>query len=176
MKVIIASKNPVKIACVEEGFTRIFPEHVFEFEGISISSLVSDQPISDTETLQGACNRVVQAQEKIVDADFYVGIEGGIEIVGDEIYEFAWVVVSHRGVLGKAKTPIFILPPIYKEYLEQGMEVGHISDLIFGEENSKQNMGASGLLTRGVLDRKNYYVPSVMLACLPFVRPDLYTK
>ncbi len=176
MKVIIASQNPVKIACVQEGFARIFPEYDFEFEGVSVPSLVSDQPMSDAETLQGAMNRVHNAQEKISDADFYVGIEGGVQKVTDEIHEFAWIVIFRNGIIGKAKAPIFILPPVYKEYLEKGMEVGHISDVVFGKENSKQNMGASGLLTRGVLDRKNYYVPAVILACLPFVQPELYAK
>lgn len=176
MKVIIASKNPVKIACVQEGFGKIFPDKVFEFEGVSVPSLVADQPMSDAETLQGAMNRVKNAQQEIVGADFYVGIEGGVEIVGDETHEFAWIVVSRGGMVGKAKAATFILPPVYKEHLEKGMEVGHISDRVFGTENSKQDLGASGLLSNGALDRKNYYIPAVMLACLPFLQPDLYTK
>lgn len=176
MKVIIASKNPVKIACVQEGFGKVFPDNVFEFEGVTVPSQVAEQPMSDAETLQGAMNRVKNAQQEIDGADFYVGIEGGVAKVGDEIHEFAWIVVSGNGVVGKAKAATFILPPVYTKYLEQGMEVGHISDLVFGTENSKQDLGASGLLSNGALDRKNYYIPAVILACLPFVQPELYTK
>ena len=52
-KVIIASKNPVKINATKKAFEEVFNEH-FEFEGVSADSSVSDQPMSNKETLQGA--------------------------------------------------------------------------------------------------------------------------
>ena len=48
-KVVIASKNPVKINATEKAFEDVFTDG-FEFEGISTDSLVSDQPLSDKET------------------------------------------------------------------------------------------------------------------------------
>ena len=44
-KVIIASKNPVKINATKTAFEDVFTDG-FEFEGISTDSLVSDQPLS----------------------------------------------------------------------------------------------------------------------------------
>ena len=79
MKVIVASKNPVKINCAEIGFSQMFPDEMFEVEGLATSSGVSDQPVTNEETLTGAKNRASNAKEEIKEADFWVGIEGGIE-------------------------------------------------------------------------------------------------
>jgi len=60
-KIIIASKNPVKINATLSGFQRMFPNEQFEIESVSVSSDVSDQPKSDSETFRGACNRANNA-------------------------------------------------------------------------------------------------------------------
>lgn len=89
MNVIIASKNPIKISCVQDAFGRMFPNEVFEFQGIDASSDVSDQPMSENETIAGAKNRVLNAKKSHPDADYWVGIEGGIELVNGEMSTFA---------------------------------------------------------------------------------------
>ena len=43
-KVIITSKNPVKINATKKAFENVFNDR-FEFEGVSADSLVSDQPM-----------------------------------------------------------------------------------------------------------------------------------
>ena len=88
-KIVVASKNPVKINAVRDAFEKMFPNEVFNMEGISVSSGVSDQPISDTETLQGALNRAGNAEKENLHADFWVGIEGGIEEKNSEMEAFA---------------------------------------------------------------------------------------
>jgi non-canonical (house-cleaning) NTP pyrophosphatase len=55
------------------------------------------------------------------------------------------------------------------------MEVGDISDRVFGKANSKQDMGAIGLLTNNVVDRTDMYRHAVASALMPFLHPDLYT-
>ena len=54
--VLVGSKNPVKIACTEDAFTRAFNKG-FLVEGINAASEVSAQPMGDQETLLGAKNR-----------------------------------------------------------------------------------------------------------------------
>lgn len=39
MKIVVASKNPVKINAAREGFKKMFPEVDFEVEGISVPSM-----------------------------------------------------------------------------------------------------------------------------------------
>ena len=68
-KVVITSKNPIKIQAVKDAFTKMFSNEVFEYESVSAQSGVADQPMSDQETLLGATNRVINA-EKLIEADF----------------------------------------------------------------------------------------------------------
>lgn len=56
-RVIVASTNPVKINAARRAFERLFPDDQFEVVGEEVKSGVSDQPMSDEETLRGATNR-----------------------------------------------------------------------------------------------------------------------
>lgn len=105
-KVIVASKNPVKIKCTHDGFARMFPEELFEVEGISASSGVSDQPMSEQETLQGAIARAQNASVLVPEANYWVGIEGGLEEIDNPMEAFAWIVVKSKAnvLLGKGRT------------------------------------------------------------------------
>ena len=105
--VIIASKNPVKIQAVKNGFEKMFPNQEFEYFGTSVPSNVADQPFSDNETFIGAKNRADNASNKVKDADFYVGIEGGIEHIEDEMEAFAWIVIKSADKYGKSRTGTF---------------------------------------------------------------------
>lgn len=46
-KIIVASKNPVKIAAVTGGFHKLLPSTLLEFQGVSADSNVPDQPRGD---------------------------------------------------------------------------------------------------------------------------------
>ncbi|WP_258101902.1 inosine/xanthosine triphosphatase [Marinoscillum pacificum] len=173
-KVIVASKNPVKINCTKEGFEKIFTESTFVFEGVSVPSDVSDQPMTDEETLQGAINRARNARQHSPDADFWVGIEGGIDELEDGMIAFAWVAVLSNDQLGKSRTSTFYLPPKVVQLIHEGIELGYANDQVFGEKNSKHKGGAVGSLTGGVLGRTEYYVQAVILALVPFRNPEIY--
>jgi non-canonical (house-cleaning) NTP pyrophosphatase len=69
-KIIVASKNPVKIAAALAGFQRMFPDITYTTHGISVPSGVPEQPLSDAETLQGALNRAKNAREAEPEGDF----------------------------------------------------------------------------------------------------------
>lgn len=88
---------------------------------------------------------------------------------------FAWVViVDKKGKIGKAKTSLFFLPKAIADMVEAGMELGDADDEFFKRENSKEKDGAVGILTKGALDRKNYYQQAVILALIPFLKEELY--
>lgn len=87
--IIIASENPVKIQATLDGFSKMFPDEKFEIKGISVDSEVKVQPMSDEETLMGAENRARNAMKIYPQADYYIGIEGGIEQKGKQVYTFA---------------------------------------------------------------------------------------
>lgn len=173
-KIIVASKNPVKINATLLGFQKMFPLETFEVEGISAESNVSEQPLSDSETFTGALNRATNSS-KIKDADFWVGIEGGIEDKNSEMEAFALVLIKGKnGKLGKGRTATFFLPAKIAELIKQGKELGEADDIVFGRTNSKQKTGAVGILTDNVIDRTKYYTEAVILALIPFKNEKLY--
>ena len=173
-RVIIASKNPVKINTVRFGFEEVFNDTGFDFEGISVPSDISDQPMSVDETYQGALNRIKNAKKLVEEADFYCGIEGGLEFFKDQCYAFAWIVIDNGKTIGKARTGSFMLPPKVVELIEEGMELGHADDIVFGHSNSKQKQGSVGILTHDRLDRTGYYKHAVLLALIPFINEKLF--
>jgi inosine/xanthosine triphosphatase len=168
MHLIIASTNPVKIQSALHGFRQMFPAETFTAEGISVPSGVSDQPMSDDETLQGALNRASNARAAHPTADYWVGIEGGCEEKHGELWTFAWVVILRGEVIGKARTGAFMLPHEVATLVRSGVELGIADDRVFGRSNSKQSNGAVGLLTADLIDRQRYYEHAVILALIPF--------
>lgn len=173
-KVIVASKNPVKINAVKFGFEKMFPEQKFSVEGVSVSSGVSDQPMDDAETQRGALQRAVNAQTEKSTADYWVGMEGGIHNQENDMMAFAWIVVLDKSLKGQARTGAFFLPPQVTALIQQGKELGEADDIVFGHSNSKQQGGAVGLLTNNLIDRTQLYADTVVLALIPFQSPHLY--
>jgi len=173
-KVVIASQNPVKIEATRGGFRKMFPKRSFSFEGVNVSSEVSDQPYGEKETLKGATNRAYRARRAVPEADYWVGIEGGVGEIDGELASFAWVVIISGSGVGRARSAAFFLPPAVASLVKQGKELGEADDLVFKKKNSKQKMGAVGILTDGVIDRTQYYYQAVVMALIPFKKTDLY--
>jgi inosine/xanthosine triphosphatase len=165
--------------------------------GLSVPSGVPDQPLTDASTLRGAYNRAVRLRELEPGADFWIGIEGGVDTEPDyglgsglgldldgagegegtggdkAMQSFAWVVVLGRDAngrvkMGKARTATYYLPRETAALVRGGMELGHADEVVFGQKNSKQQGGSVGLLTGNVVDRRRYYEEAVVLALIPF--------
>ena len=176
-KVLVTSKNPVKINCTKMAFKKVFPDKNFEFVGISVASDVPEQPIAE-QVLEGALNRVKNAKAA-EEADFYVGIEGGLQKFEDTYEAFAWMVVEggegkFKDKLGKGRTGSFILPKKLSKLIDEGYELGEADDMVFKTNNSKQNQGSVGILTKGITNRTHYYVDAIVFALIPFINEDLY--
>jgi len=174
--IVVASNNPVKVQAALNGFKAIFPEEIFQVTLVSVPSNVAEQPFSSDETLQGACNRSTHASTKIPEADYWIGIEGGVEENAGELAAFAWVVIQSANRIGKSRTGTFYLPPEVAYWVRQGKELGVADDLVFNRSNSKQENGAVGILTADALNRTQLYEVGVMLALIPFKNPDLYPE
>jgi len=173
IKVVIGSKNPVKIECVKNAFSRYFKN--IEIIGTDVESGVPNQPKSDRKTLKGAARRATQSLLKDNKADFGVGIEGGLERIKNNLYAFAWICIkSRKEKIGLGRTASFLLPPKIEELIKSGKELGEADDIFFDIKNSKQKMGAIGLLSKGKLDRKKLYEQGVICALLPFLNKELY--
>lgn len=174
MKVVIASRNPAKINAVREAFSLQFPGKDIEYVPVEASSDVSEQPMTDHETRRGARNRARHASTAIPDADYWVGLEGGVDTIDHELLAFAWMAVLGRGGrIGEARTVTLPLPPSVKRLVEQGMELGDANDRVFSTRNSKHKGGAFGLLTRGLYTRESVYTEALVIALVPLIN-DLF--
>ena len=171
--VIIASKNPVKIEAVKIAFEKMFLQEKFEFIGESIPSDVNAQPMSNEETLQGAMNRAINAQSKFPEANFWVGLEGGLEKTDNDLGSVAWVVIKTKDKTGKARALTFILPKEISRLINEGKEMSEASNIVFGVNNS-QHSGTVGILTNDIVTRTIDYTETTVLALIPFKNPDLY--
>lgn len=170
-KIIIASKNPVKINATKKAFSLAFKDK-FEFEGVITDSKVSSQPKSDVETLTGARNRLNSLSG--MKADYFVSIEGGVEKRNKAYEVFAWIVIKNNNVEGKAKTATFELPNAIGELLDRGLELGDADDKVFNRNNSKQKNGAVGIFTNDLINRTDYYVHAIILSLIPFKNSIFY--
>ena len=172
--VIVGSKNPVKLDCASEAFTLSFSKE-FLINGVSAASQVSDQPVGDAETFLGAINRVNNAKMAFPEADYWIGIEGGVTIDEFGMNAFAWIYIEDKaGLTGKAKSATFYLPNGISKLINSGLELGQADDQFFDKENSKQQGGSVGILTHGVVDRKAFYTQAIILALIPFLNKNLF--
>jgi inosine/xanthosine triphosphatase len=188
MKIIVGSKNPVKVGAVEEAFKRYFKD--CEVVGLEVESGVSAQPMSELETMNGARQRAYSALRNDESADYGVGLEGGVTEVNPtspnwsgvrgrrgRMFECAWVaIVSKDGREGLGGGLYFELPEKVAEKLRAGGELGPVMDEMSGENNVKQKMGAIGMFTKGELDRKQAYVQIVLSAMIKFVSPEWFKE
>jgi len=169
MKIVVTSNNPVKIAAVREAFRIQFPCDEAHLIPLSVSSGVSDQPMSDAETRQGALNRIDNARQEVPDVDYWVGLEGGLDFFDGRLMAFAWMAVCDKdGRDSTSRSVTLPLPPEVTKLVCDGLELGEANDRVFSTLNSKQGGGAFGLLTDGRMTREGIYTQTLILALIPF--------
>jgi len=175
--VVVGSENPSKLHAVQMGFQAIFPEHEFVFLTTEVSSNVSCQPMGDEETLTGAQNRASNARNVYPQADYWVGLEGGLSVLDNgeqSLAAYSWVSILGKQKPGCARSATYILPNKIADLIRVGMEQGEADDIVFGQANSKQANGGVGLLTNDLITRAELYAMAVKLALIPFIQEELY--
>ena len=141
MKILVGSKNPVKIKSVEEAFSLYFKN--ISVEGIEIDSGVPVQPVND-ETYIGAQNRASKLKEmndkQNIGADYFIGIEGGIVKQYNRWFAFGCMcIIDKENNIGFGNSPNFELPDMIAKKLLTGTELGEVMDEILNQQNTKQN-------------------------------------
>lgn len=175
LRILVGSKNPVKINAARSIFSLYYPAMTIDFQGVDAPSQVPDQPIGEDETRIGAENRVLYCQQ-YHQADFYVAMEGGAEQFSYGPATFAFVVIANnqQRVIGRSSN--LPLPLSLYNALLQGKELGDVMDNAFNTSNIKQQGGAIGLLTNHHATRESTYTQALTLAMAPFLHPALYAK
>lgn len=176
MKVAIGSANPSKIEAVKQAFLAVYPQEAWEFVSAGVKSGVTDQPMSDQESIRGATNRAKRAMKQL-NADFGVGLEGGLQKIGERWFDSGWIVIIDKeGKQGIGSSLRMQTPPKVMEMVRQGIEVGYADDIIFGTKNSKHGTGHFGLMTNDAVTRSEAYKDAIIAALTRFIHPELFEK
>ena len=174
MKVVVGSKNPVKINATHVALQQVLEAgDDFEVIGVDAPSLVADQPMTEAETRLGAVNRVKACLAEYK-ANWYVAIEGGVDKFTDGPATFAYVAIcngEHWSVGRSANLP---LPEMVYASLTAGEELGDVMDKLFDTHNIKQKGGAIGLLTNHLATRQSVYELAIILTMAKFNFLPLY--
>ena len=168
----VGTANKAKIGCVEETVSRIWPKSQHTVLPTQIVSAVAAQPMSALESEEGAKHRAEEALRLNPDADFGVGLEGGVEKIGDKWYECGWMVVIEKktGRLGVGSSARFEMSSkIMKGIIEEKKELAQIMDELTGETDVRSGLGAMGILTGGHLGRLEAYSHGLIFALAPFL-------
>ena len=173
-EVLVGSTNPVKIAAVNYAFNAVFTSFKINCTGINAPSGVADQPMDTEQTKAGAINRVEFCAKEHSDYDFYVAIEGGVDLFAGNAAAFACIAIKHKEQLIVGRSANLPLPAAIYQALEKGEELGDVMDRLFNTHNIKQKGGAIGLLTNELETRQSTYQQALTLALAPFIHPQLY--
>ncbi|MFC7139456.1 inosine/xanthosine triphosphatase [Halosimplex aquaticum] len=171
-RVAVGSTNPVKVSATERATAALFDADV---TGVDVDSGVSEQPISQAETVTGAENRAARALEADPEATYGVGIEGGVAEFDERpgLYLIMWAAVSDGDRLERGGGPSLRLPDGIAERVRDGEELGPVLDDVLDTEAISEREGAAGVLTGGAIDRESALAHAVAGAFGPFAT-DFY--
>ena len=173
MIIAVGSKNPTKIRPVRKIFKKYFKD--VEVVSGDISSGVSDQPITEEEAYKGALNRAKRVLKLFPNADYGVGIEGGIvdHIAG--INEKSMVVILDKnGNVGVGISAALFLPEKVTRLINSGKNLNQAIDHVFGTKEIGKGIGAYGVFTKGVVTRSTGMEHAIAFALSRFLHNDLF--
>jgi len=143
--------------------------------GVRVRTEVPEQPFGD-EALQGAMNR---AKAAIGTGDFGVGIEAGLvwsPLISDYFDVQDAAIVDRAGHITVGHGPGFTYPPRVLENVKAGRSVGKAMARLTGIRDIGSKEGAIGYLTERRLDRDALTESAVLMAMVPRIRRELYTR
>ena len=203
-KIIIAigSKRGPKLNAVKQAlevFSPAFPPgSEFELVGMEVESGVSHTPSSQEELMRGARQRaetLVQiAKKNNLQWNFFVGLEGGLDVVHEtssptpkrrhsdsprhahrRVFLESWAYVSDgtRGHYGRSGA-IELPEPLIREVLENGTELAVAIDRFAGMRGIRDKQGAWGILSGDLITRQEAFRVAVIAAFAPFYNAKMY--
>jgi inosine/xanthosine triphosphatase len=153
IKCYLGSLNKVKLAAVKEVFAD------YQVIPLAVESGVRAQPLTDSETIQGAKNRAMALPEDGI----RIGLEAGVQMQEGMLFLVNWGVLIDLGkniyYAGGTRIP---LPDFIKEKLLAGEELADVMEAHLHKE-VRTKEGAIGYLTEGIVKRKDIFVHIVKL-------------
>lgn len=175
LTVVVGSDNPTKINPVKKVFSTLLDADI-EVIGKKVGSGVSEQPKNSEEIFTGAKNRAERALKAISDADYGVGIEGGLEEKSFGWFESSLVVIVNRaGEMGIGSSGGLILPETFLKEIRKGKSLEDVVDKKIGTYKIGRGIGMFGIMTNGYVTRSTGVEHGVAFALAKFLHKDLYS-
>ena len=140
-------------------------------------------PLNDWQLMSGARQRAMAVREILVEqkleADLYVGLEGGfhsIQLEGEWhtfLRGWAFVTDGERGSFGMSPS-IAVPEPIVERVVKGKRELGEVIDEVAGMRDVRSKQGAWGVLSRDLLTRSMSFEAALIAAFAPFYNRELY--
>jgi len=147
VEIALGSTNAVKLLALRWALERLGLD--VDPVAVEVPSLISEQPLSETETVEGALNRARLAREQ-AGAALGVGIEGGVDMERGWIVNVAAATDGENVALGRS--PGVRLPASWLAALRAGETLGELIEARYGPE--ARALGAMGVFTGGALSRQ----------------------
>ncbi|MGB2671633.1 MAG: inosine/xanthosine triphosphatase [Candidatus Acidiferrum sp.] len=164
---------------------KLVPDGDFEIVGVEVESGVSPTPSSSEELMRGARQRVEAlmriARETRKPWRFFVGLEGGLEVLQDDrtrrVFLESWAYVSDgaRGYYGRSGG-IELPEELAHEVLERGFDLSEVIDRYAGAVGLRDGQGAWGVLSADLIQRDESFRVAVITAFAPFYNAKMYGR
>jgi inosine/xanthosine triphosphatase len=187
IKIAVGSTRRPKLTAVNEAIrdfgALLAPGVEFEVIGIEVESGVGHTPANRAELMLGARQRaeslVRLAREKAESWRYFVGLEGGLDIIEEgenrRVMLESWAYVSdgrdgHYGRSGGVEIP----NALAREVLDNGVELSIAIDRFAGAVGVRDAQGAWGVLSNGLISRTEAFRVAVVAAFAPFYNAKMY--
>jgi inosine/xanthosine triphosphatase len=167
MKIILGSKNPVKLQAVQEAMQTIHCLAEATILGVAVDSGVPDQPLGLEETIRGARNR---SQKAFIHGDLGIGLESGVipvPLTQTGYMNLTACVIFDGNSFHTGLGPAFELPgAVTLGVVEQGLELDEAVRAAGMSDNPRigYDQGIIGIMTKGRVTRMTYTKPAVLMA------------
>ena len=191
-KIIIAvgsTRNP-KVEAVRDALSAFGSslDNPLEFEivPVEVPSGVRHTPLSREDLMAGARQRaealVRIAREKDVAWNFFVGLEGGLDVMHDGaerlVFLESWAYVTDgagRGAFGRSGA-VALPEALARRVVDDGVELSEAIDAFAGGQGIRNAQGAWGVLTRNMITRQDAFRVAVISAFTPFFNRDIFSR
>ncbi|HEB13527.1 MAG TPA: inosine/xanthosine triphosphatase [candidate division CPR3 bacterium] len=181
MKIIVGSKNELKINAVKEVLT-LYPDLFPDTDILGVDSGVDlyGHPITLEETVEGAIDR---AKKVLGDCDYSFGLEGGllkVPLTKSGYMEISVCAVYNGSDISLGLSPAFEWPEDVTKMILSGKADGSQAFKRLGLTKEDKlgaiKGGIAGILTKGRLTREELIKTSVIAALIRLENPEYYNR
>jgi len=186
-RIALGSDRAAKIMAVRASVARVAEvDSSWTNANVVARAVTTDgpaMPLNDWQLMTGARQRALAVRDILVnqklDADLYVGLEGGFHSISLEgewhtfLRGWAFVTDGERGSFGMSPS-IGVPEHIVENVIKGRRELGIVIDEVAGMRDVRSRQGAWGVLSRDLLTRSMSFEAALIAAFAPFYNPAIY--